>query len=356
VTVSTPLRPLFGPHRLTALNDDAAPPAAVLDLAGDESSPASSRIDIEYERPRRHWAPIDPAEAAVPLPVRFIDGTIVSRLVGSLTVEGRRRPLIAASIAAAALELHERTLRRMPGAITRTVLAVYRDGIDPADLERAAALLRDLGVTLLLREMDSGPRDFDTMRLSTRNRAMDEMEACERDILLQHPAVPALVDGLLERRLVRVPDRALPVTGLVKRHAATYLPPDLQEMLYRLRPGQRSPAFLMEVDNVPLVNVYLRLSAPVGASPSEGVVRVTTPVEYLDGSHPGEQRWAYLSTLAGYLHRLRHRDEGYERAAISIEPIVHVEEHLKAIRPDIDTAVHRLHQYFRDSGSMEAIG
>jgi hypothetical protein len=203
--------------------------------------------------------------------------------------------------------------------------------------------------------MDSGPRDFDTLRMSTRNRAMDEMEACEREILLQNPAVPALVDGLLERRLVRVPNKVLPATGLVKRHAATYLPGDLQEMLYRLKPGQRSPAFVMEIDNVVLASFYLRLAAPAGASPSHGVVRVTTPIAYLEAAHAGDARWRYLSALAAYLYRLRHRDEGYDRAAISIEPIVRVEEHLKAIRPDIDVAVQRLRRLFRTANSREAV-
>ncbi|MGH2585018.1 MAG: hypothetical protein ACRDJE_08895, partial [Dehalococcoidia bacterium] len=240
-------------------------------------------------------------------------------------------------------------------AIARTVVAVYQDDIAPAALEHATDMLREHGMSLLLREMDSGPRDFDTMRLSTRNRAMDEMEACEREVLLQDRETPTLVDGLLERRLVRVPDRSFPVVGLVKQHAATYLPGDLQEMLYTLRPAQRTPAFAMEIDNVPLVNTYVRLSAQPGASPSYGVVRVTAPVDYLERRHGGEARGRYLSALAGYLHGLRHRDEAYGRAGISIEPIVRVEEHLSAIRPSIDAAIARLHRLFRETSAMTGV-
>jgi len=345
-----PARSLFGPHQLTALDDEAAPLAPPLDLAPGDSAPPEGRVDLDYERPRRQWAPIDPGEPCDDLPVRFIDGSIVSRLAGALVVEGRQRPLIAATIAAAALELRGRTLTRLPGAITRTLVAVYQDDIEPEALDHAARVLREHGISLLLREMDSGPRDFDTMRLSTRNRAMDEMEACEREVLLQSRETPTLVDGLLERRLVRVPDRSLPAVGLVKQHAATYLPPDLQEMLYTLRPGQRTPAFAMEIDDVPLANTYVRLSAQPGASPSYGVVRVTAPVQYLEQRHGGEARWRYLSALAGHLHRLRHRDEAYGRAGISIEPIVRVEEHLKAIRPSIDQVIARLHRLFREDG------
>jgi hypothetical protein len=355
VTTATHSRPLFGPHQITALDDDAAPPNSILDLSDTETSDSGSKVELDYELPREQWTPIPSGGESSLLPVRFIDGSIVSRLAGSLSVDGRQRPLIASSISAAALELHNRTLSRSPGAIAKLVVSVYRDGIDPGVLEHASALLRTHGFSLLLRDMDSGPRDFDTLRMSTRNRAMDEMESCEREILLQNPAAPALVDGLLERRLVRVHNKAIPATGLVKRHAATYLPGDLQEMLYRMKPGQRSPAFVMVIDNVSLASFYLRLASPAGASPSYGVVRVTTPLAFLEGSHAAEGRWRYLSALAAYLYRLRHRDEGYDRAAISVEPIVRVEEHLKGIRPDIDLAVQRLRRLFRMSGSLEAV-
>ncbi|MGE3601412.1 MAG: hypothetical protein AB7N70_38375, partial [Dehalococcoidia bacterium] len=312
MTTATPTRPLFGPYPIAALDDDAAPPNTILDLSDAEASDSGSKVELNFEMPRQRWMPIDSGGESTLLPVRFIDGSIVSRLAGSLTVAGRQRPLIASSIAAAALELRDRGLSRMRGAISKLVVSVYRDDIDPDVLEHAAALLREHGFTLLLRDMDSGPRDFDTLRMSTRNRAMDEMESCEREILLQDPAAPALVDGLLERRLVRVPNKAIPATGLVKRHAATYLPGDLQEMLYRMKPGQRSPAFVMEIDNVVLATFYLRLASPYGASPSYGVVRVTTPLAYLEQWHAGAGRSRYLSALAAYLYRLRHRDEGYD--------------------------------------------
>jgi hypothetical protein len=339
-------RSLFGPHMIDALDDDSVGGPAPLDFSEEDRPGAASRADLTYERPRHRWEAIEPAPPMDGLPVRFIDGTIATRLAGSLTVEGRRRPIVAATIAAAALELRDGALARCPGAITRRVIAIYEDGIDPADLDRAEAALGSHRIALLRRAMESGPRDFDTMRESTKNRAMDEMEASERDVLLRDPATPTLVDGLLERRLVRVADRSLPVIGLVKQHAATYLPSDLQELLYRLRPGQRTPAFAMEVDGVPLVNAYVRLSAIPGASPSYGVVRVTAPVAFLERAFPGAVAARFLSALAGYLYRLRCRDEAYGRAGISIEPVVRVETHLRAIRPDIDALLPKLHRLF----------
>jgi hypothetical protein len=137
----------------------------------------------------------------------------------------------------------------------------------------------------------------------------------------------------------------VPAVGLVKRQIVNYLPPHLQEMTYTLKPGERTPAFLLRtVQHVDLVNTYVRLSSPSGASPSYGVVRVTAPQTYVERNHGGTAMPAYLSGLAAYLYRLRHRDYAYARAGISVEPIVRVEDHLHAILPDIDVLVRKVHR------------
>ena len=64
---------------------------------------------------------------------------------------------------------------------------------------------------------------------------------------------------------------------------APYLPSGLQELTYALKPGERTPAFVLRtVQHVDLVNTYVRLSAQSGASPSYGVVRVTAPLAYVE--------------------------------------------------------------------------
>jgi hypothetical protein len=156
------------------------------------------------------------------------------------------------------------------------------------------------------------------------------------------------MDGLLERRLATAPTHNAPVVGLVKRQMTAYLPTGLQELTYTLKPGERTPAFVLRtVQHVDLVNIYVRLSSQVGASPSYGIVRVTAPLEYVERHHAGEAMPAYLSGLAAYLYRLRHRDQGYSRAGISVEPIVRVEDHLHAILPDLEALIPKLHRMFR---------
>jgi hypothetical protein len=143
--------------------------------------------------------------------------------------------------------------------------------------------------------------DFDTLRRTTRSIAMLAMEEAERDVMLAGVPTPTLVDGLLERRLA-AQKLDWPVIGLVKRQMTAYLPSRLQEVVYNLAPGERTPAFVMDtLQHVELVNFYLRLSAEKGASPSYGIVRVTAPARYVRAAHAADLS-EYLSGLAGYLY------------------------------------------------------
>jgi len=333
---------IFADYAPSALNDVAVPPFPPNE-ADDEDEGRAARIQLDYERREADWAPIAPAEPAPDAPVRFIDGSIRSRTVASIAVGYRRRPLIAASIAAAALEIDGRTLRRAAGARTLKVVCVHSNGIERAALLEAEHALRVHGFELRESEAEVSATDFDSLRRTTRGIAMLAMEEAERDVMLAEPGKPTLMDGLIERRLAAHP-LDVPVVGLVKRQMATYLPSGLQELAYSLRPGERTPAFLLETpQHVPLVNIYVRLSAPPGASPSYGVVRVTIPQAYAERAHE-EDLPEYLSGLAGYLYRLRCRDLAYGRAGISVEPIVRVEDHLHAILPDIEALVPKLHR------------
>lgn len=344
-------RSLFSGLRVRALNDAGVPPFAAHEADEDEGAPlAGGEFDIEM--PASQWHPIPPAAPPSDVPVRFIDGSIATRTVASIEVNGRIRPVLAAVISAAGLEMDGRTLRRSAGARTRRVVCMYGDGIEPTILDEARDGLRELGTHLLVRISDAALPDFDTLRRMTRGLAMEAMEQDERAVLLHSAGTPTLVDGLLERRLAGALDQNVAAVGLVKRQMALYLPPSLQELLHRLRPGERSPAFLLRTEHVDLVNTYMRLSSQPGASPTYGIVRVTVPSEYVRRRHAGEMS-AYLSGLAGHLYRLRHRDLAYARAGISIEPIVRCEDHLHAIRPDIEAFVTKLHRMFATTSDVE---
>ncbi len=336
---------LFGAYRPVPLDDAGAPPFPSYEADEDEASQHDG-IELDYERPSHDWRPLPPGDPPADAPVRFIDGSITTRTAAAITVEGRTRPLIAAAISAAALEMRGRLLTRGDSGRIRKLLCMYAHGIDPAALAEARQLLRPAGVQLETRDAEV-TRDFDAMRRATRGIGMEAMELEEKAVLFASPHTPTLVDGLLERRLAASPDHAIPAVGLVKRQITTYLPGALQEIVYQLHPGERTPAFVLRtVQHVDLVNFYLRLSAPAGISPSYGVVRVTAPLAYVVKAHPGGEMPRYLSGLAAYLYRLRHRDYGYARAGISVEPIVRVEDHLHAILPSVELLVAKVHALF----------
>ncbi len=343
---STP--PLLAKYSPAPLNDAAVPPFAALEADEEDGESEASKRDFDFELPQHSWRALPPAEAPADAPVRFVDGSIVSRTVGVITVAYRRRPLIAATIAAAALELDGRSLRRAPGARRLKVFCLNKNGIDGADLQETHERLRALDIEMHTSEAGQ-TADFDTLRRSTRSIAMSAMEDAERAVMRDADDTPTLVDGLLERRIAEG-RQDVPVVGLVKRQIATYLPPALQELVYSLQPGERTPAFVLRTEMGPkrteieIVNCYLRLSSPSGAAPSYGIVRLTAPLAYVERYHAGEALGPYLSGLAGYLYALRHRDYAYARAGISIEPIVRVEEHLHALRPDIDSLVQKLNR------------
>lgn len=339
-------RPLFAAYAPTALNDSAVPPFAAREADEDEE-PAASGAELDYERPSQDWSPIAPGEPTADVPVRFVDGSVSSKTVGSLLVEFRRRPIIVAAISAAALEIDGRGVKRGAGTRTRKVLCVYSDGIERDEIARAFHALREIDVDLLERPLGAVVPDFDSMRRATRSLAMEAMEEAERGVMLADFSKPTLMDGLLERRLATAPTHNAPVVGLVKRQMTTYLPAGLQEMVYALKPGERTPAFVLRtVQHVDLVNTYVRLSSEAGTSPSYGIVRLTAPLAYVESAHAADMP-AYLSGLAAYLYRLRHRDLAYSRSGISVEPIVRVEDHLHAILPNLDALIPRLHRMFR---------
>ncbi len=339
-------RTIFSAYAPSPLNDASAPPFPGHE-ADDEDDTPRDGLELEYERPQHEWTPIAPGAPTDDVPVRFVDGSIKSKTVGSLLVDFRRRPIIAAAVSAAALEIDGRTTKRGAGTQTRKVLCLYSDGIERDVIAEAFHALRTIGVDLLERPRGSVLGDFDTMRRGTRSLAMEAMEEAERAVMLAGFAKPTLMDGLLERRLATAPTHNVPIVGLVKRQMTTYLPAGLQEMVYALKPGERTPAFVLHtVQHVDLVNTYVRLSSEAGISPSYGIVRVTAPLAYVQSAHAGDMP-AYLSGLAAYLYRLRHRDLAYSRAGISVEPIVRVEDHLHAMLPDLDAVIPRLHRMFR---------
>lgn len=342
------LKALAERYGVRAIDDAPFMPLPLADQAMEEDEAAlkAQTRQLSYEMPLGQWRPIPcQGDPAYP-PSRFIDGSIFSRTVAVFTVDGQRRPVILASVGALALHLNGRRLERRPdGLRLETVLCLISNGIPGEDMRTLAEGLAGIGLRLVTSETTELTADFEVLRRRTWDLAKQRMEDAERGVLLDDHESPSVVDGLLERRLVTVASQEMPVFGVVKRQLRRYLPHSHLNLLYDLRPGERTPAFTLETEHAFLVSWYLRLSAGQSASPSYGIVRLTAPREYLERRFPQPaERWSEISAVSHCLYRLRHREGSYPRAGISLEPIVRVEDELHALLPDVAQQAARLHR------------
>jgi hypothetical protein len=239
-----------------------------------------------------------------------------------------------------------RHLVRSAGSLRlRTVLCLLSNGMPSEHLRVLAEGLEPLGIELVASETTELTADFEVLRRRCWDLAKQQMEEAERSALFDDPKVPAVIDGLLERRLVTMASQQMPVIGMVKRQMRRYLPDSHVNLLYELRPGERTPAFLLETEHAFIVSWYLRLSSPDTLSPGYGVVRLTAPQAYLDQRFPQlRERWAEISAISSWLYSLRHRERSYSRAGISLEPIVRVEDELHAVLPNVAQQAAKLHR------------
>lgn len=347
--VSTILASTFARYHTRRINDYPFLPVFPGDeLEDDVVAPEEGEVERDYELPLDHWHAIPALEPGSDMPRRFVDGTIVARTVGALTdAQGRERPLLMAIVGAAALELEDRNLVRRPHDYEMdTVLAIIAKGMRRDDLDLIAGEMTLLGVRILELPARSLSTDFELARTHTFDGARDEMLEAERRLVVSCLDRSTLVDGLLEDRLEGLDSWDVPVVGVVKRllRIRNHLHQAGMNLVYSLKPGERTPAIVLQTHPRPytfrsVLSWFLRLHGGDDVAPSWGVVRVSLPLEYFEGSLGGD--FETISRLSGWLYALRCRDRSYQRMPVSLEPIVRVEEHMRALRPSLDAAIGR---------------
>jgi hypothetical protein len=313
-------------------------PLPVMELAEDEDE-AAGRAEGEhvgYEVDASLWTPLPCSGTARRPPVRFVDGGVGSETVGVIRYDGVYRPLLLGSLGALELIFDHHRLQRPPsGWRAKVAAALVANGIPDDLVEAVRSELAELGISLFALRSDGYGPNFEILRRRTWDALKNEMEAMERSLLLSRPDVPTVADGLLERRLTTLESQRQPVVGMVKRNLRQYLPRGQAAMLYDLGFCQRSPAFMIRTDHGELVSWYLRLSAN-GGGPGAGLIRLAAPREYLEREFPDpSERFAELSAVSAWICSLRCRQESYARHAVSLEPVVRVEDQLHALMPSI---------------------
>lgn len=130
-----------------------------------------------------------------------------------------------------------------------------------------------------------------------------------------------LIDGPLRR--VDMPPGAV---GYIKTHSVRYLPDELDPLVAQLRPGERTPLFVIVGPNGPTYSWYLRLPGPAG-HPWAGVVRgeVAGGERGIGVSEAVEMAGRAAATLPHYASS-PHRDP---RAPQNLIPVGGLETFLK---------------------------
>ena len=345
-----------------------------LELDG-ELGESTARVETGLEVPAGRWRPIDPAQSG-PLPeaLLFVDG--VRRVEARVWIDGNERAgdgpvpaddpvlgdgaggwapdateALCASYAAGvvcccaagahvvAAELrrglfsvaaHASDIRTRAGGYRAYHVTTGRAGV-PVLAALSQSLQRRLAEVEVIAAAQARGAPASKQKpvpvilseaLQGRLRDVEVVTAVEARAAIAGHGVPEggdllVIDGPLRGRQ-HLP-RAL---GYIKSHRTTYLPPELNAMVGRLTPGQRTPAFLMGT-SWDRHSWYLRLPGPAVA-PWAGVVRVECPADLTA---------AEVTRLAGLSQRVlgRFASTAYKdsRAPQNLYPIAGLERELR---------------------------
>jgi hypothetical protein len=228
------------------------------ELDGGSLQASDAELNLDLELPADKWRPVDPdLTAALPAKVLFLDG--VRRIDARIWVHGNGPqpvPGIAASIAAG--------LVCCDGAAHITEVMAERGLFSPA--AHAADIGTRYAVYPARMAGGAGP---DKLSLALQQRLADAEVDLANAFRARSRAADDLlvVDGPLRGRTHL--DRTV---GYIKTHHAAYLPPGPAAVIGALRPGQRSPVFMMGT-SWRRSSWYLQLPGAQGA-PWAGVVRL----------------------------------------------------------------------------------
>lgn len=360
--------------RYDAARVSPSPPQVPLSGTPDEDDEELPISDRTYEvHNEKDWAVIEPqapdgwrATEWAERPVRFIDGKDIGETVACLTAPfgGYPVPVRLSEIGAVVVREESGVLRRDHANVER-VVTMATDLFPWDEIEDLAISFQRNGFRLLSAPFPmttvnekrvQGPSyDYELMRKAAQNRSNTEMGRLEEAALARENVLPTIVDGRLEPRDGGLGDWNVPAIGVVKTHAQNYLHAHGMRLLYTLRAGQRTPAFVIhpgrtsveqETRRPKIVSWFLRLAQEPHLAPNWGLIRVELPLPWFTDTFraPSADGWAFIDRLTVLLREYRCRDETYGRAPVSLQPIVRAEQLLGALLTPRTTLARRFYR------------
>ena len=266
---------------------------ASLETEGEFLTESTATISVDVEMPASGWHPVDARDGAAEPPgaVLFVDGVrrvearvwIDDPVTGDGEAPADATPAMVASYAAGVVCCSGGRAHLVGAQLRRGLFStaphasdiVTRAGTYQAHRVAAAGLAGKAPNGAASNGGGAGPLMASLSQALQRRLSDVEMATAAEARSIAHDHGPdkhpdddlLIIDGPLRGRQ-HLP-RAL---GYIKSHRTTYLPPDLNAMVGRLEPGQRTPVFLMGT-SWDRHTWYLRLPGPPGA-PWSGIVRV----------------------------------------------------------------------------------
>jgi len=295
------------------------------------------RIDLDYEQKQDawkafnfnslgNWRPEDWSER----PIRFVDGKDVGQTIAWLRAPGGYPvPIRLSQIGSVTMRITDGECRLEYQVVERVVSMV----VDPFpwyEVESFASELQAHGFRLLpAYPPDGAPSyDFEKMRKATQDRSKDEMSLLEEAAIAQDTHVPTIADGRLEPRLGGFDPVKSPVFGVIKTHYRNYLHLLGMQVLYALEVGQRTPVFAIQEEKLSVVSWYIRLAGDFASFPNWGYVRAEVSQKWFETRG---HDWDWVNRLSQTIYVYRSRERSYERAPVTLHPIVRAEESLSAL-------------------------
>ncbi len=279
-------------RRPMSFSVDGWDPSYGASLETDEQlEQSTARIEPGVEVPADRWRPVDPDPAGpVPDALLFVDG--VRRVEAQVWIDGDAgvdpetgevRPAeavaaLCASYAAGVVCCCTAGAHLVASERRRGLFSAAPNASDiftrAGDYTAYQVKLKRAGAPVMTALSQSLQRRLAEVEVDVAKATRAAADGAAGGLPGPHPGQTGrdllIVDGPLQGR--QHLERAL---GYIKSHHATYLPPELNALVGRLAPGQRTPAFLMGT-SWDRHSWYLRLPGPSGA-PWSGVVRIECP-------------------------------------------------------------------------------
>jgi hypothetical protein len=294
-------------------------------------------VDLSYEE-KGEWKPIpflhikdwgqDEWEYS---PKRYIDGKDVGKIAARIfTPDGWPIPVRVSQIGGISMRIEGREILNECVRAERVVTMVVQP-FQWAEVEEFAIHLQQEGIRLLPVFLDPATQLWESLAVTqaTDNRSREEMFSLEEEVLAQAANIPTIVDGRLQAHSGGFDSKTCPVFGVIKTHQQIPLDMSRLKVLYGLQLGERLPAFVhAPVKNLTTLTWYLKIGEGGGQSALDGVVRIEVSLDWYE-SHAKYTN--FIDRLSRVVMAYRCQRKSYNRAQITLEPIVRGEDRLSAV-------------------------